>query len=260
MRKARAFSLVELLVVIGIITILISLLLPALRRAREQARWTQCMSNERQIALAVLSYANDNQGRCPTVSDPQQLLHLPSQAVLQPAPGQLSWTDGVLWPYVASSPQTRQRLFTCPADDGDLRTFVNPGYAVAPSNFPPPVPRNFSYSLTAELARPAMARGFCPGLKLAQVRHPEHKMLVLEMEQPAGIDGAVNDMNNLLIPGKPRILTLLTTRHWGLADMACFDGHVELIDGAIFNGTNDRTGIGIYNQAYGHYYEVLRDE
>lgn len=61
----RGFTLVELLVVIAIIAVLISLLLPALGRAREQARMTQCASNLRQVALAMLSYISDAKGSLP---------------------------------------------------------------------------------------------------------------------------------------------------------------------------------------------------
>lgn len=61
----RGFTLVELLVVIGIIALLISILLPTLNRARESARQTKCLSNMRNLSQAVLMFAGENRGLMP---------------------------------------------------------------------------------------------------------------------------------------------------------------------------------------------------
>jgi prepilin-type processing-associated H-X9-DG protein len=64
-RPMSGFTLVELLVVIGMIALLISMLLPALNKARRTAGITACASNLRQVAVGALMYANDNKGWLP---------------------------------------------------------------------------------------------------------------------------------------------------------------------------------------------------
>lgn len=74
--RSKGFTLVELLVVIGIIALLIGILLPTLSKARESANRAVCASNQRQIVLAILTYASEHKQRLPgpciaSVNDPK---------------------------------------------------------------------------------------------------------------------------------------------------------------------------------------------
>src|SRR5262249_45234805 len=68
MQGGRAFTLVELMVVIGISAVVMALVLPALRRARASALTVTCLSQLRQIGMAIHQYASANGGRLPVYS------------------------------------------------------------------------------------------------------------------------------------------------------------------------------------------------
>ncbi|MFQ5495800.1 MAG: type II secretion system protein, partial [Phycisphaerae bacterium] len=64
-RNQRAFTLIELLVVISIIALLVSVLLPSLSAARQQAKGAVCLSNLKRLATAMVLYVNGNRDRLP---------------------------------------------------------------------------------------------------------------------------------------------------------------------------------------------------
>ncbi|MEM4247043.1 MAG: type II secretion system protein [Candidatus Woesearchaeota archaeon] len=85
--RRRAFTLVELLVVIGIIAVLIGILLPTLGKARESGRRTVCMNNVRQIGIGFLMYAEANKGALPKDGEDGDAANEPVAA----------WNDPSLW-------------------------------------------------------------------------------------------------------------------------------------------------------------------
>jgi len=104
MKKAAAFTLIELLVVMGIIALLAGLLFPIISRSLASARTTQCLSNLRQIAIAIPAYMHDHNGCLPVLQN--------RASTNDPVPA----LDTVLLPAMSGS----RGVFRCSADNKHL--------------------------------------------------------------------------------------------------------------------------------------------
>jgi len=227
--KHRAFTLVELLVCIGIVALLIGILLPTLQRAREAGKTVKCLSNLRQMTVAAQAYVNEFYGFYP----PAQWGTIPGKKVewdFEQDNGQV--LPGLLW-----RRHTALAIQQCPSFDGRSNSAGDPytGY-------------NYNTSYIGH----GLGEGIEAPAKAVQVRDPTATVLFGDGQWKNGANKYMR--SPLPSPGEDTFSYKLGSslnaagaqgfRHQGMTNAAFCDGHAESLRYDVFNNTHSELAKG----------------
>jgi len=209
----HAFTLVELLIVISVISILMALLIPAVQEALRVANAIQCKSNIRQLTLAFLKYAKDHDGELPgNYLDEQPGVDGPGMDWL----GSFSTTEGpngpwrapqngTLWPYMGE----QEEVYVCPFDAAGNVRF---SYSAVLALTGVPVSTLYRGAILTVLDEHDEEKEVHTAMPLLVEEHPLHN-IGQDGHREGGFSGS----------------DTLATRHGGGAHVGFTDGHVERI-------------------------------
>lgn len=228
-RTQRAFTLIELLVCIAIIALLVGLTLPALRKARDQARMTQCLANQHSLAQAWVAYAGEHRevvvGPNTHLDDyPTSWLDFPRTESGQPMSSMEleSQTDvnaqieaiqaGRLFPYAPDA-----RAYHCPSDTrSTIKARPNAALAYATYSIPNYLGGNLGDELGIGGNRIAAA--------LHRLWRPAENYVFLEESDPRGL----NANSWLMRVDRSEWIDPLSVWHGDQGTVAYADGHAAL--------------------------------
>ena len=190
----KGFTLIELLVVIAIIAILAAILFPVFARAREKARQSSCLSNVKQISLAVMMYAQDYDETLPY----HYLNTNVPGAVLCPGGGTSS---GIIWPLPVYPYVKNLQIFNCPSWSYKW----NGNYT-----------GRQAYGISLHIR----------GRTLADIRQPAETIMLADAYDASASPQSYYIRRNLeMLNGEPR--TIIPDRHNGGANFGLCDGHAK---------------------------------
>jgi len=230
------FTLVELLVVIGIIALLVAILLPSLNRAREQARSVQCLSNLRQLSIAIVNYTNENHYLMLGGAEgpPQKIWDwiywdntAPFNDLSQaPLAKYLGINSSTAAPVAGDNPTLSANVFRCPSD----QWWQHVPAADEPSRYP----YFFSYSMNCYACDNSrcythMGSASTSCFKITMVRNPSEKVCLVDESEVTINDGLFCPDDGWDQLADRHEIHKSYTNPLGTGNAAFFDGHAEVV-------------------------------
>lgn len=241
-KSGAAFTLIELLVVIAIIAILAAVLLPVLSAARRKGQQTTCINNQKQLAIGMNLYINDNNNTFPGIASRMYGFHAPDWIYWRTNTS--SYPPFTQSPVLTSVPGMQKPSLRCPMDISDVdRDNENYGDGYGPYLF--------SYSLNgygldsdnvnggmATVVDSSSGTAVAYPFKESGVRSPAGKIMLAE--EPGSASESDSPNGSIINDGRwvPN-QDPLTIRHGGKADVAFADTHVQAVTTDFAADTNN---------------------